>query len=233
MRKIIKFCIATISCGAFLFGIGIMIYPTVVDTVYTNQVIANKEEMQKAEVTSALNNNHNNLNELYQAMLEYNNSLTKNQVLSTNEYNAFSVYKYGINNGIIGYIEIPRLDVTMPIRIGSSDDVLNQGAGLMIGTSLPIMSHNTNTVIVAHRGWDGRQLLRHIERLQNGDLIYIDNIFGEHIVFRVTKYTIIPKGSTDGLYIEQDKDLLTLYTCHPYRVNTHRYIVTCERSDNG
>ena len=238
MKKVIFTFILILLCSALFFGIGLIFLPSSVNYTYTKSVENEYDKFQE-EVKQIKTNNKKvdeednplanvNLPELKKAMEAYNTSLLSNQVLSSSDYNAFSVYRYGVYDGIIGYIHIPRLDVVMPIRVGGSSSIINQGSGCMTGSSLPVANTDTHTIIVAHRGWGGRQMLRHIERLENGDRVYIDNIFGERLEYEVIKSYIIPKGSTEGLYIERGHNFLSLYTCHPYTVNTHRYIVTCK-----
>ena len=103
-----------------------------------------------------------------------------------------------------------------------------KGATHLSQTSIPIGGNNTNSVIAAHRGLIRNKMFRNIDKLGNGDIIKINNMWGE-LTYKVIKTEVIHPTNINEILIQKDKDLITLVTCHPYRVNTHRYIVICER----
>ena len=98
----------------------------------------------------------------------------------------------------------------------------------MTETSYPIGGENTNCVIAAHRGYAKAAMFREIEKLEIGDKVYIDN-FKERLTYKVIQLRIISPSDTDQILIREGKDMLTLLTCHPYRKNSQRYVVFCER----
>ena len=136
---------------------------------------------------------------------------------------------YGIKDEIIGVLEIPAMELTMPVYLGASDVHLAAGAAVLGNTSAPIGGANTNCVIAGHRGWHGADYFRHIDRLQVGDTVTLTNLW-ETLTYTVADIQIIQPHEVDMIKIQQGRDLLTLLTCHPYASGgKQRYVVYCER----
>ena len=136
---------------------------------------------------------------------------------------------YGIDDEIIGVLEIPAMELTMPVYLGASDDHLAAGAAVLGNTSAPIGGNNTNCVIAGHRGWKGADYFRHIDRLQVGDTVKLTNLW-ETLTYTVSDIQIIQPHEVDMIKIQPNRDLLTLLTCHPYASGgKQRYVVYCER----
>ena len=136
---------------------------------------------------------------------------------------------YGIEDEIIGVLEIPAMELTMPVYLGASDGHLAAGAAVLGNTSAPIGSDNTNCVIAGHRGWKGADYFRHIDRLRVGDTVKLTNLW-ETLTYTVADIQIIQPHEVDKIKIQQGCDLLTLVTCHPYASGgRQRYVVYCER----
>ena len=136
---------------------------------------------------------------------------------------------YGIEDEIIGVLEIPTMELTMPVYLGASDAHLAAGAAVLGNTSAPIGGNSTNCVIAGHRGWKGADYFRHIDRLQAGDTVTLTNLW-ETLTYTVTDIQIIQPHEVDKIKIQQGRDLLTLLTCHPYASGgKQRYVVYCER----
>ena len=136
---------------------------------------------------------------------------------------------YGIDDEIIGVLEIPAMELTMPVYLGASDDHLAAGAAVLGNTSAPIGGNNTNCVIAGHRGWRGADYFRHIDRLQVGDTVKLTNLW-ETLTYTVSAIQIIQPHEVEKIKIQQGRDLLTLLTCHPYASGgRQRYVVYCER----
>ena len=139
---------------------------------------------------------------------------------------------YGIEDEIIGVLEIPAMELTMPIYLGASDSHLAAGAAVLGNTSAPIGGDNTNCVIAGHRGWRGADYFRHIDRLQVGDTVKLTNLW-ETLTYTVADIQIIQPHEVEKIKIQQGRDLLTLLTCHPYASGgRQRYVVYCERTEN-
>ena len=136
---------------------------------------------------------------------------------------------YGIEDEIIGVLEIPAMELTMPVYLGASDAHLAAGAAVLGNTSAPIGGDNTNCVIAGHRGWRGADYFRHIDRLQMGDTVTLTNLW-ETLTYTVADIRIIQPHEVDKIKIQQGGDLLTLITCHPYASGgRERYVVYCKR----
>lgn len=136
---------------------------------------------------------------------------------------------YGVEDEIIGVLEIPAMELTMPVYLGASDEHLAAGAAVLGNTSAPIGGDDTNCVIAGHRGWKGADYFRHIDRLQVGDTVTLTNLW-KTLTYTVADIQIIQPHEVDKIKIQQGRDLLTLVTCHPYASGgRQRYVVYCER----
>lgn len=171
--------------------------------------------------------------ELYEAMVAYNEDIFLNgqeDLTDAWSYQAdvFNLEDYGIDSEIAAVVTIPKLNVEMPLYLGATWSNLNEGFAQLSQTSMPIGGISTNCVIAGHRGWRDMDFLINIEKLQIGDPVYIQN-YWETLEYRVSEIRIIYPYEVEQIHIQPGKDLITFVTCHPYRVNTHRYIVFCER----
>ena len=172
--------------------------------------------------------------ELLTALQEYNRQLYAEKQsslidLEACEEPAADLTVYGIEDEIIGVLEIPAMELTMPVYLGASDDHLAAGTAVLGNTSAPIGGDNTNCVIAGHRGWKGADYFRHIDRLQVGDTVTLTNLW-ETLTYAVTDIEIIQPHEVDKVKIQPNRDLLTLITCHPYASGgRQRYVVYCER----
>lgn len=177
------------------------------------------------------------LSELYKKMKSYNEDLFKaGQPKLTDpfsyEQSPFDLTEYGMSDNMIGYIDIPKMEQKLPLMLGATWDNMGQGAAYMANTSLPIGGENTNCVIAGHRGMTYALMFRYIEWLENGDDVYIKNLW-ETLHYKVTKIEIIDPTDIDKIRIQKGKDMVTLITCHPYPYNYQRYVVYCERVDDS
>ena len=129
-----------------------------------------------------------------------------------------------------GAIEIPKLKLVIPIYVGSSEDILSKGVGQVEGSSLPLGGDGTHTVLAGHRGMGTREMFRNVDQLSDGEEFYIHTYDGT-LTYEVYRQKVINPSETDSLEIEEDKDLATLLTCHPYRSNAQRLLIQAERKD--
>ena len=134
---------------------------------------------------------------------------------------------YGIEGGIIGFIEIPSINAIMPIYLGANNYNMSKGAVHLTQTSYPIGGKDTNCVIAAHRGGTN-EMLRNIHKINIGDEVIITN-FREELIYKVVDYKVILPYEINEIKIQKGKDMITLISCNPLGANTHRYIVYCER----
>ena len=173
--------------------------------------------------------------ELLAVLQEYNRQLyTEKQCSLTDleacETPAADLAAYGIEDEIIGVLEIPTMQLTMPVYLGASDDHLAAGAAVLGNTSAPIGGDNTNCVIAGHRGWRGADYFRHIDKLAVGDTVKLTNLW-ETLTYTVSDIQIIQPHEIEKIKIQPNRDLLTLLTCHPYASGgRERYVVYCERA---
>ena len=174
--------------------------------------------------------------ELLVALQEYNRQLYAEKHcnltdLEACEEPAADLTTYGIEDELIGILEIPAMELTMPVYLGASDAHLAAGAAVLGNTSAPIGGDNTNSVIAGHRGWRGADYFRHIDKLAVGGTVKLTNLW-EPLTYTVADIQIIQPHEVDKIKIQQGRDLLTLLTCHPYASGgRQRYVVYCERTE--
>lgn len=131
-------------------------------------------------------------------------------------------------DSIMGYVEIPRIEVSLPIYHGTEDTALNKGVGHLLGSSLPVGGESTHSVLTGHSGLAGHRMFSELDQLKEGDVFYID-VLGEVIAYEVDAINTVLPEDTSKLGIEYMKDHCTLVTCTPYGVNTHRLLVRGHR----
>ncbi|KFI92878.1 sortase family protein [Bifidobacterium saguini DSM 23967] len=134
------------------------------------------------------------------------------------------------DQGVMGSIRIPEIDVNLPIYHGTSDDALAAGAGHLYGTSLPVGGKSTHSVITGHRGLPGSLLFTRLDELRVGDSFYID-VMGETLGYKIDRITVIEPSDSSKLRITPGEDRVTLMTCTPYGVNSHRLLVSAVRAE--
>lgn len=142
---------------------------------------------------------------------------------------SFVLEDYGIEDGVMGVVEIPSLNIRLPLYLGATYNHLNNGAAQLSQTSLPIGGINTNCVIAGHCGWRGSDYFRYLSQIQIGAKVYITNLW-ETMTYEVVETAIIWPYDTDKILIQEGRDLVTLFTCHPYASGGRfRFVVYCER----
>ena len=171
----------------------------------------------------------------YEALVDYSERVREGTGDKVNDPFAFSgdeLAAMGLPDGIVGSIDIPAMGVTLPIYLGATEANMELGAAVVAGTSMPVGGESSNCVIAAHRGvWHGVQMFRDIELLEVGDTITITTAWDE-LTYRVCEIRVIEPDDVDALAVQEGRDLVTLFTCHPYAVSSHRYLVYCERVEN-
>ena len=133
-------------------------------------------------------------------------------------------------DGIMGYIEIPRTDTYLPISHGTDAETLEKSVGHVIGSSLPVGGKGAHSVLSGHSGMSDQKMFSDLEELHLGDIFYL-HILNETLAYKVTSIDTVLPEDTSLLGIEPDKDMVTLVTCTPFGVNTHRLLVRGERTD--
>ena len=229
MRKLVRI----IAIILLIVGIGFFTYPIALREAFDIQ--ANKEIYQFDQLKTT---NDDNLlyTELRRAMFEYNEKLYlsgQSGLIDQLSYEKpdFLLSDYGIDSDILAYITIPSIDVKLPIYNGASMENMAKGAAYLANTSLPVGGDNTNCVIAAHTRYKGIHMFKRITELKSGDEIYITN-FWETLVYKVVEAKIIDPNDSKNIYIQANKSLVTLSTCHPYPYNYQRYLVYAELVEN-
>ncbi|NGT10997.1 class C sortase [Clostridium perfringens] len=131
---------------------------------------------------------------------------------------------------VLGYIEIPSINIKLPIYYGTSVDILKKGVGVLEGTSLPVGGENTHSVLSAHTGLANQKLFTDIDKLKDGDVFYL-HILKKDLAYKVDQIKVVHPDEIDELKISDGKDYVTLLTCYPYGINTERLLVRGERTD--
>lgn len=223
----------TLFALMFLMGFGILVYPTVSDqwnTYRQNKLISNYEsaveEMTEVDFTEEWERA-----KAFDAALVQNNLYgdvfgEDNGELENTEY--WQILNVA-NDGVMGYLSIPKINVKNAIYHGTGDKVLQTGVGHLNGTKLPIGGESTHGVLAAHRGLPTARLFTDIDQLKKGDMFYI-HVLDEVLAYQVDQILdMVDKDDHEALsaalQIEEGKDQVTLFTCTPYGVNSHRLLV--------
>lgn len=215
--------------GIFLFGLGIFLYPTISNWLatrahyseissYDKKIKAlQKKEIERREKEAA----------------DYNKQVqTSTKTFAdpfAEENRNQQAYADALNLGdVMGYIEISKIKIKLPIYQGTSEEVLSRGIGHLDYSSLPVGGENTHTILTGHRGLPSAKLFSDLDKLSEGDLFYIHSL-DKILAYKVNQIKVVLPHETDDLKIVENKDYTTLITCTPYGVNTNRLLVRGER----
>lgn len=138
----------------------------------------------------------------------------------------------GAQSGAVGWVQIPKASVELPLYLGTSDDVLAAGVGHLEGSSLPVGGTGTHCVLTGHSGMATSRMFDRIRELGPGDLVGI-HVLGEELVYEVTGSEVVWPDEVSSLEARPGEDLVTLVTCTPFGVNDHRLLVFCRRTDRA
>lgn len=233
MKK--KALLIAIAIVVLLIGIGIMLYPLIsnlYENAYHSEVIQSYQED-----VNALNNEQ--LQEELKKARRYNDALhdlilkedpftTEFEIQNVDYENLLNINR----DGVMSYVEIPEIDVYLPIYHGTTDDVLERGVGHIINTSLPIGGKSTHCVISAHSGSPSATLFTRLDELKEGDEFYLYTL-SEKLSYEVDQIKTVLPHETDDFRIVEGQDYVTLVTCTPYGINTHRLLVRGHRIANS
>ena len=214
----------------FLVGLSVMLYPTVSD--YVNQ-------KNQSRAVASYSEEVENLSDVdYQAYFDaaddYNRRLaeTPDAFYRPEEVSGYTDTLDVSGTGIMGYITIPKIGVELPVYHGTSDGVLQVAAGHLEGSSLPVGGAGTHAVISAHRGLPSAKLFTNLDQLEVGDTFTI-TVLDRVLTYEVDQISIVLPTETDLLQPVEGKDYVTLMTCTPYGINTHRLLVRGKRIENA
>lgn len=224
----------------FFAGAAIFWYPFAMNWNYSrksdHQIKEYERKMWDLQQTKKVEGNvENPLDLLFQKMTAYNEQIYKERQQGLRDPFAYEksevdLGEYGFTDKMFGYITIPAMDVKLPVYLGATQDHLKKGAALLGQTSMPTGGENTNIVLAAHRGYHGIPMFREIEKMTVGDCLTLTTPWGV-MSYEVEECKVIDPDAVEDILIRPGRELLTLLTCHPYRNNTHRYIVVCGRVD--
>ena len=213
---------------AFIIALGITLYP-MISTWYNERHQAEvhihyQEKVEQVDNTKLI--------EAKELAVAYNqtilpgaqdeDSFSKEALLSASENYGSLLNLAG--DGIMGYVEVPTIGVTLPIFHGTNNSTLERGVGHLLGSSLPVGGESTHSVLTAHSGMASQKMFSDLDRLKIGDIFFLD-VLGEKLAYQVDQIKTVLPYDTTFLQTEIGNDLCTLVTCTPFGVNTHRLLV--------
>lgn len=220
LKKISKSTIVLVI--VFFIGLAVLIYPSVSN--YINEINASYSVTNYNEKVSKMSKAE--FDEIRDEAKEYNESLVGHfprfidgPVKDENYSSILDI----TGDGMMGYVSIEKLNVDLPFYHGTSNDVLSSAAGHLEGSSLAIGGENTHSVITSHRGLPSAKLFTNLDQLEIGDQFYV-SVLDQKLYYEIDKITIILPEEVEELAITSNEDYLTLLTCTPYAVNTHRLL---------
>lgn len=214
----------------FLVGLSLLLYPSISNwwnaSRATQAIVGYTEKLKKMDLAE--------YQAMWQEAVEYNRGLAaqgQNQVLSQGQKAHYDSVLDVTGTGIMGYIEIPSIDVSLPIHHGTEENVLQVAVGHLDWTSFPVGGDSTHCVLSAHRGLPSAKLFTDLDRLKEGD-IFLLHVLDETLTYQVDQILTVEPQEIQELYIQEGQDLCTLVTCTPYGINTHRLLVRGHHIEN-
>ena len=214
----------------FLSGLGIMLYPMISNAYMEykqNSIIKNYDEVVKEMPKDTINEELEHARDYNKLLIgtaivtdPFDPEAQKKLELSSNYFNILNLDK----KGLIGHIVIPKINVNLPIYHGTSEEVLQKGVGHLQNTSFPVGGESTHSVLSGHTGLSSAKLFTDLDKLEEGNIFYIKTL-GETFAYEVDQIKIVEPHETSDLLIESGKDYVTLVTCTPYGINSHRLLV--------
>lgn len=220
-----------------LFGIALALtmYPFISNWLFENKTDSVADAVEQA--AQELDNSEQQA--ALQAAREYNQVLADGHVTLTDPFEEdksqqdLAEYESLLNltnDGVMGTVEIPAIDVSLPIYHGTSESVLEKGVGHLHGTSLPVGGESTHTVLTGHTGLSKAKLFTDLTEVEEGDIFFL-HVMGENLAYQVDQIKVVLPSELDDLKIVPGEDYCTLVTCTPYGVNSHRLLVRGVRTD--
>ncbi|MFQ9979085.1 class C sortase [Clostridium cadaveris] len=225
MKKTLNVCIIFL----FIAGSAVLLYPTISsfitgreqsvvvkdydESVKSRQQIENEKELEKAGLYNQT---------LGKMIIKDPFSINKNKDEEKEYQELLDI------EGVMGYIEVPKIQLQIPIYHGTSEEVLEKGSGHLYGSSLPVGGSSTNTVLTGHRGLPKAKLFTDLDKIEKGDKIYI-HVLDKTLAYEVKTIKVIEPYELDDLNIKSGQDMVTLFTCTPYGINSHRLVIQGER----
>ena len=231
MRWIKENRVTLIIAAVGLFGLGLILYPSVAD--WWNSFPRSRAVAAYAQKVANLDSSE------YERILAdaeaYNNNLASKGIKWTMNEDEIAAYEKELDitgTGIMGYITIPKIHVELPVYHGIDDAVLQIAIGHMPETSLPVGGESTHCAVSGHRGLPSAKLFTDIDKLVEGDTWTV-SVLNRTLTYEVDQIRVVEPSDLSNLKLEQGKDYFTLITCTPYGINTHRLLVRGHRVDNA
>ena len=223
-----------VICIIFLAGLSLLLYPFVANQ-WNNyrqkqlisgyeQVVSEKEAAEGIDYDAERKKAEDYNEALLPCVLPDSFALAESSGVDPVYMNTLNI----AGDEMMGSVEIPKINIKIPIYHTTEEDVLNKGAGHLEGSSLPVGGANTHAVISAHRGLPSASLFTDLDQLEVGDTFQI-TVLDRVLVYEVTQTEVVLPEELNGLTAESDKDQVTLVTCTPYGVNSHRLLIHGER----
>lgn len=219
-----------ILVAVMLIGLSLLLYPSFSN--YWNSIYQSHAVSDYIKDVAVMDNDK--YDDLWQAAISYNESLTtrpNSYTLDTTQMIQYNQLLDVTGTGIMGYVEIPSIDVLLPIYHGTDESVLQEAIGHLEWTSLPTGGEGTHCAVSGHRGLPSARLLTDLDELMVGDLFML-YVLDEVLTYEVDQIRIVEPHETEELLIQEGKDLCTLVTCTPYAINSHRLMVRGHRVEN-
>lgn len=216
----------------FLLGLGILLYPTVSNLYnqWRQDQLVSDYETAVQQMTPEDNAAAKEAARAYNAALNptFSDAFSGETVPSSDEY--WQLLNVA-GNGVMGYIEIPKIQVRLPIYHGTGESALEHGVGHLYGTSLPVGGVGTHCVLSGHRGLPSALLFTDLDQLTEGDLFGL-HVLGDTLAYEVDEISVVDPTDVSSLVPQVNGDYVTLVTCTPYGVNTQRLLVRAHRVDS-
>ena len=216
---------------ALLAGLSLLLYPTAADwwnSMHQSRAIA-------SYVESVVELDETQYESVWQAAVEYNAGIPDEDTRFLPDEEEKALYETLLNvggDGIMGYVEIPKIDVELPIYHGTNEEILQTAVGHIEGSSLPVGGEGTHSVISGHRGLPSARLFTDLDQLEPGDTFML-HVLNETLTYEVDEINTVLPDDISLLGLEDGEDLCTLVTCTPYGVNSHRLLVRGHRVENA
>ena len=226
MKKL-KPLFAILTAALILFSAVCFLYPAISNAI--------NEQYNESRIDDYNNNvdsiSQEDLDDYFSVAEKYNEALATDVSTDDSKLSILSHYDeiLDLDNGVMGYVEIPSINVRLPVYHGESEDILEKGTAHLEHTSFPIGGESTHACISAHCGYPTQKFFDDIDELENGEEIYI-YVLDRTLKYTVTDSDVVEPDDSSKLEVVQGKDMLTLVTCTPYGVNSHRLLVHAERA---
>lgn len=213
-----------VACG--IAALGLLLYPLVGEFLSERY----HSDVETAYTTAIADTDNTELTAQRQAAEQYNAMLSGQAAITEGGASAppLAYAEQLTVGGVMAYVDIPKIGVYLPVQQGTDADTLERAVGHVVGTSLPVGGSSTHAVLSAHSGMASSKLFSDIDQLTEGDVFYI-HVLGDTLAYKVDSINTVLPTDTSLLQIEDDKDYVTLVTCTPFGVNTHRLLVRGHR----